>query len=284
MTNKTGTLYIVPTPLGNLEDITLRALRILKSVDLICAEDTRHSQKLLNHFEINTKITSYYREKERKKTPALLSLLREGKNLALISDAGTPAISDPGAILISEAHKAGITVVPLPGASAIPTAFSASGITAPGFLFLGFPPAKTAQRKKLLEQLRNEPLPILFYESPRRIEALLQEALEIFGDRNAFWARELSKNHEELLSEPLSTLLERAESGVKGELVLIICPGEKEEITEEKLTEILLWHRDNSTISVRDVSKKLSQELHISKSAIYQQALSLWKQKDAFPK
>lgn len=271
-----GTLYIVPTPLGNLEDITLRALRILKEVELICAEDTRHSRKLLNHFGISTRLVSYYREKEQEKASGLVPLLEQGKNLALISDAGTPAISDPGAILVAEARRAGIPVVPLPGASAIPTAFSASGITAQGFLFLGFPPAKSTQRKKLLEQLRNEQLPVMFYESPRRIAALLKEALELLGDRDTFWARELSKSHEELLFAPLSKLLERAESGVKGELVIIICPGVKEEIDLNNLEDILLWHRDNSELTVRDVSRKIAKELGVPKSKVYQLALSLW--------
>ncbi len=279
MTKNTGTLYIVPTPIGNLEDITLRALRILKEVDLICAEDTRHSRKLLTHFSINTKLVSYYREKEREKALHFIELLSQGKNLALISDAGTPAISDPGAILVATAHKKDIPVIPLPGASAAITAFSASGIIAPGLLFLGFPPAKSAQRQKLLTEISRQQFPVIFYESPRRIEALLQDALNILGDRHALWARELTKQHEELLYDSLSNLRTRAKEGVKGELVLIICPGKETKPDKKQLEEILRWYRDNNKTTVRDISKELARELKIPKSEIYQMALSLWSEK-----
>ncbi len=279
MTEKTGSIYIVPTPIGNLEDITLRALRILKEVDLICAEDTRHSRKLLTHFGINTKLVSYYREKEKEKAAHFVELLAQGKNLALISDAGTPAISDPGAILVAEARKQNIPIIALPGASAAITAFSASGIIAPGILFLGFPPAKSTQRKKVLQEISTQQFPVIFYESPRRVEALLQDALEILGNRQTFWARELTKKHEELLYCPLSTLLARAKEGVKGELVLIICPGEKSPPDKEQLENLLRWHRDNSNTTVRDISKELAKELKIPKSQIYQLALSLWAEK-----
>ncbi len=279
MTENTGTLYIVPTPIGNLEDITLRALRILREVDLICAEDTRHSRKLLTHFGISTRLVSYYREKEREKTARLTEMLIEGKNLALISDAGTPAISDPGAILVAEAHKRGLPVVALPGASAAITAFSASGITAPGFLFLGFPPAKSTQRRKFLRDLCLQPFPIIFYESPRRIHGFVEDALEILGDRDAFWARELTKNHEQLIFSPLSRLLTEAAGGIKGELVIIICPGQREKPDSSQLAKILRWHRDNSDITVRDISRKLAKELNVAKSEIYQLALTLWAEK-----
>ena len=145
-----GTLYIVPTPIGNLEDITLRSLRILKEVDLIAAEDTRHTKRLLNHFDINTPLISYYREKEVERSKEILRRLREGQNIALVSDAGTPCISDPGAIVVKLLHENGLNVVPLPGPSALTTALSSSGITSSGFLFLGFLPSKKGQRRKLL--------------------------------------------------------------------------------------------------------------------------------------
>ncbi len=279
MTERAGSLYIVPTPLGNLEDITLRALQVLKDVDLICAEDTRHSRKLLTHFGISTKLTSYYREKERQKTENLIKLLKKGKNLALISDAGTPAISDPGAILIGTAHKERIRVIPLPGASAIPTALSASGIIAEGFLFLGFLPAKSSQRKKILKQIRHEQRPVILYESPRRVEKLLEDALEILGDRDAFWARELTKTHEELLSSSFSLLLKRVRTGVKGELVLIVHPAKTKQTGIDNLEEILLWHREHTNTTIKDVSKKVSKELGISRSIVYQKALTLWKER-----
>jgi 16S rRNA (cytidine1402-2'-O)-methyltransferase len=271
-----GTLYIVPTPIGNLEDITLRALRILKEVDLIAAEDTRHSRKLLTHFDIDTRLVSYYREKEAEKARGFVKLLEGGKDLALISDAGTPAISDPGAILVRAVQEAGLTVVPLPGASAVTSAFSASGILSAGYTFLGFPPAKSGARQKFLQKLVHHDLPVVLYESPRRIEALLEDSLKVLGERDAFFARELSKSHEELLSGTLSTLLTRVRKGVRGEFVLIICPAVPEEVSGESLEELLLWHRDNSDISVKDVSKKIAGELGISKSKVYQMALELW--------
>lgn len=279
-TNTQGNLYIIPTPIGNLEDITLRALRILKEVDLIAAEDTRHSKKLLNHFGIGTHLTSYYREKEAEKSSYLLQLIKEGKNIALISDAGTPGISDPGAILVKNAHLQGITVIPLPGASAVTTAMSASGYTGDGFLFIGFPPSKKGQRQKLLASLANSEYPVVFYESPRRIEALLEEALEVYGDRQAFWAREITKSFEDLEANSLSALLEKAKADPnRGEFVLVIYPGQKDEVQGETIEELICWYRDNSELSLKDVSKKLAADLGVSKSVVYQQALSLWNNK-----
>lgn len=276
--NKQGCLYIVPTPIGNLEDITLRALRVLKEVDLIAAEDTRHSKRLLNHFEISTHLTSYYREKEAEKSVYLLQLIKDGQNIALISDAGTPAVSDPGAILVQNAHNQGITVVPLPGPSAVTTAMSASGYTGTGFLFIGFSPSKKGQRQKLLTSLASSEYPVVFYESPRRVEAFLQEALNTFGERDAFWAREITKSYEDLEANTLSGLLEKAKANqIRGEFVLIIYPGQKDEVQGETIEELICWYRDNSDLSLKDVSKKLAADLGVSKSGVYQKALSLWK-------
>lgn len=275
-----GCLYIIPTPIGNLEDITLRALRVMKEVDLLAAEDTRHSRKLLNHFGIDTPLTSYYREKEVEKSIHLIRQIKEGKSIGLISDAGTPGISDPGAVLVQSAHREGVTVVPLPGPSAAATAMSASGYTGSGFLFIGFPPAKKGQRQKLLTSLTSCEYPVVFYESPRRIENFLSEALAIYGDRQALWAREITKAYEDLESAHLSELLDKARSKqIKGEFVLIIHPGEKEDVQGETIEELICWYRDNSELSLKDVSKKLSADLGLSKSVVYQQALSLWKNK-----
>lgn len=277
----TASLYIVPTPIGNLEDITLRALRVLKEVDLIAAEDTRHSKKLLNHFGISTPLISYYREKEAEKSTYILGLIEEGKNIALISDAGTPGISDPGAVLVQKAHLHGIPVVPLPGASAAATAMSACGYTGDGFLFIGFLPTKKGQRKKLLTSLCNAEYPVIFYESPRRIENLLTEALEVFGNREAFWAREISKSFEDLCRATLQELLAySAPENNRGEFVIIIFPGEKEDVQGETLEELICWYRDNSELSLKDVSKKLAADLAVSKSTVYQQALTLYKKKE----
>jgi 16S rRNA (cytidine1402-2'-O)-methyltransferase len=278
---KTGTLYIVPTPIGNLEDITLRALRTLKEVDLIAAEDTRHTKKLLNHFGISTPLISYYREKEAERSEELLLRLAEGKDIALVSDAGTPAISDPGAIIIQRAHLNGLKVVPLPGPSALTTAISGSGFRDSGFLFLGFLPSKKGQRVKALSALVNCEYPVVLYESPHRIDSLLTDALEILGEREAFWARELTKNFEDLQSGNLSHLLEKSKEGRnRGEFVVIINPGVKEEVKGQTLEELITWYRDNSDLSLKDVSRQLSSDLGMSRSHIYQQALALWKQND----
>ena len=275
--NNHGILYIVPTPIGNLEDITLRALRILKEVDLIAAEDTRHTRNLLNHFGIATPLISYYREKEAERSEEILLRLQEGKNIALVSDAGTPAISDPGAVVVRQAHDQGLTVVPLPGPSAVTTALSASGITSAGFLFLGFLPAKSGQRRKALAAIADCEYPVVFYESPHRIDTFLADALEILGDRQAFWARELTKSFEDLQSGNLNDLLAKSSQGRnRGEFVVVICPGSREEAKGQTLEELILWYRDNSELSLKDVSRRLATDLGISRSQIYQQALALW--------
>jgi len=277
----TGTLYIVPTPIGNLEDITLRSLRILKEVDVIAAEDTRHTKRLLNHFNIDTPLISYYREKELERSEEIIRRLQEGQNLALVSDAGTPCISDPGAIVVKLLQEKGLTVVPLPGPSALTTALSASGMTSSGFLFVGFLPAKKGQRRKILRSVSTSEYPVVLYESPHRIDSLLADALEVFGERQCFWARELTKNFEDLQYGTLSSLLKKCLDGRnRGEFVVIIWPGAKEEVQGQTVEELLVWYRDNSELSLKDVSRRLASDLGISRSQIYQQALSLWKEKD----
>ena len=273
-----GTLYIVPTPIGNLEDITLRAIRILKEVDLIAAEDTRHSKKLLNHLDIRTPLISYFREKEAQRGAEIIAILRTGKNVALISDAGTPAISDPGSVLLRLAHDHNIKVVPLPGPSALTTALCATGFDHTGFLFLGFPPAKKGQRRKFLNSVTNCDYPVVMYESPRRITGLLEDALDIFGNRQAFWARELTKSFEELQRADLQTLYDKACSDKnRGEFVLVICPGEKEMVKGDTIEELIVWYRDNTELSLKDVSKRIASDLGVSRSQVYQKALELWK-------
>ncbi len=278
---KAGTLYIIPTPIGNLEDITLRSLRILGEVDLIAAEDTRHTKRLLNHFGINTPLISYYREKEIERSEEILSRLQEGQNIALVSDAGTPCISDPGAVVVKLVAENGLTVVPLPGPSAMTTALSASGITESGFLFLGFLPSKKGQRRKLLSSLLTSNYPIVLYESPHRIDSLLGDALEIFGERQCFWARELTKTFEDLQHGTLSSLLAKSREGRnRGEFVVIIWPGVEEKVQGQTVEELIVWYRDNSDLSLKDVSLRLASDLGISRSQIYQQALTLWKETD----
>ncbi len=280
-TTQTGTLYIVPTPIGNLEDITLRCLRILKEVDLIAAEDTRHTKRLLNHFAIDTPLISYYREKEIERSEEILRRLQEGQNIALVSDAGTPGISDPGAVVVQLLHQNGLTVVPLPGPSALTTALSGSGMSSAGFLFLGFLPSKKGQRRKLLTSLVASEYPIVLYESPHRIDALLQDALTLFGERQCYWARELTKNFEDLQHGNLSSLLAKSREGKnRGEFVVIIWPGIQEQVQGQTVEELLLWYRDNSELSLKDVSRRLADDLGLSRSQIYQQALGLWQEKE----
>ncbi|MBA3007341.1 MAG: 16S rRNA (cytidine(1402)-2'-O)-methyltransferase [Proteobacteria bacterium] len=273
-----GILYVVATPIGNLEDITLRALRILQEVDLIAAEDTRHTKHLLNHFEIHTPLISYYREKEAERSEELVQKLLSGETIALVSDAGTPGISDPGAVLVKKARTAGITIVPLPGPSALTAALSAAGITDGSFLFLGFPPSKKGQRQKLLSSFVEAPWALVFYESPHRIQALLVDVLATLGDRQAFWARELSKVYEDLQAGSISQLLELA-TGKKnrGEFVLIVHPAStQQQATGKNVEEILLWYKENTELSLKDVSHRIANDLGISRSNVYQMALELW--------
>lgn len=275
-----GTLYITATPIGNLEDITLRALRILKEVNVIAAEDTRHTRKLLTHFEISTPLISYYREREQERSIQLVERILEGESIALVSDAGTPGISDPGAVLVSLAQRKGITIVPVPGPSALATALSVSGIADSSFLFLGFAPSKKSQRKTLLTSLIDHPHPIVFYESPRRIQGLLSDILEIMGDRNGFWARELTKAHEDLQAGKISALLDIASDGKnRGEFVIIVQPGKIIKAEGDNVEELLTWYRDNTLLTVKDVSRKIASDLGLSRSAVYQNALVIYKKK-----
>lgn len=277
-----GTLFIAATPIGNLEDISLRCLRILKEVDLIAAEDTRHTRKLLTHFNISTPLISYYREKEIQRSTQLVERLVGGESIALVSDAGTPGISDPGAVLVAQARIKDINIVPLPGASALTTTLSVSGLTNPHFLFLGFAPSKKSQRHSLLTSLKNSPWSLVFYESPRRIQNLLSDIFKILGDREGFLARELTKKYEELSTGRVSTLIElTASKKSRGEYVLIIEPDREKEICAEgdNLQELLLWYRDNTDMTLKDVSRKLAGDLGLSRSHVYQQALDIYKRK-----
>lgn len=276
-----GTLYVVATPIGNLEDITLRALKILKEVDLIAAEDTRHTKKLLNHFGINTPLISYYREKEQERGRELLEKLRSGLNIALVSDAGTPAISDPGAVVVELCHQEEIAVSPIPGPSALTAALSCSGFSDGRFFFIGFSPAKKNQRRKLLDSLVHSQYPVVFYEAPRRIKGFLSEALESLGNREILWAREITKSYEEFRRSSLQELVDDKDNlTTKGEFVLIISPADNVKKPEgENVEELLIWYRDNSDLSLKDTCRQLASDLGLSRSQVYQQALSIWKDK-----
>lgn len=218
-----GVLYIVSTPIGNLEDITLRALRILKEVDLIACEDTRVTLKLLNKYGLKKRLISYYQPKELSRLPSLLRLLREGKKIALVSDAGTPGISDPGYRLIKAAIDENIPVVPIPGASALTAALCASGLPVNRVLFIGFPPSKEGKIKRLLESLKEETGTIVFFIPMRKLLTFLQLAREILGNRKAVIARELTKVHEEFIRGRLEELTCQLQDKIlKGEATLLI--------------------------------------------------------------
>ena len=218
-----GTLFIVATPIGNLEDITLRALRVLKEVDIIAAEDTRHSKKLLNHYGISKPLISYWGERERVRSEIVLSHLRDGLSVALISDAGTPGISDPGSVLIKKAIDEGIEVVPVPGASALITALSVSGLRTDEFVFLGFLPQKASERKKTLIELSYEKRTIVFYESPHRLMDTLYDMKEHFGSRMTCIIKEITKLYEKAYRGVLLDIIAEIERDkVKGEYVVMV--------------------------------------------------------------
>jgi 16S rRNA (cytidine1402-2'-O)-methyltransferase len=218
-----GTLFIVSTPIGNLEDVTLRALRILKEVEAVACEDTRQTIKLLNAYDIRKRLISYFQPRERQRVPEIIALLKSGKDVALVSDAGTPGISDPGFPLIREALKEGLRVVPIPGPSALSAALSASGLPTHRVLFAGFPPPKKEATRKLLASLKDENATLVFYLPVRRIPEFLAAVLETLGDRRIVIARELTKLHEEFIRGTASELLEAAgKRTFKGEATVLI--------------------------------------------------------------
>ncbi len=276
-----GNLYIVATPIGNLEDMTQRATRILNEVDLIAAEDTRHTIKLLNHFAIHTPMVSYFREKEARRTTELIDRLLDGESIALVSDAGTPGISDPGALLVNSARQAGIPIIPVPGASALTAALSCAGLEPGSFLFIGFAPPKTSARKKLFDSLSASPYPLVFYESPHRIGPFVRDAYSVFGNRTVLWAREISKKYEEIEETELEMLTARIDAEkIRGELVLVIHPGNQDEPEAESLEEILAWYHQNTTLSLKDVCRKVAADMGIGRSDVYKLALMIWNKQE----
>lgn len=266
-----GTLYIVATPIGNLEDLTFRALRILKEVDLIAAEDTRHTRKLLTHYGIATALTSYYDQIESEKAPALIEQLQAGKNLALVSDAGTPGISDPGYRLIKGAWEAGISVVPIPGASTLTALLSVGGLPTDKFVFEGFLSAKHGQRQKALERLKQEERTLVFFESPHRLLDTLADLEHILGDRQIVIGRELTKMFEELrrgqVSEVRRLLQDRE---IKGEVALLVAGWNPDEPRSEALPldeEIRLLL--NEGLSLKEIAHVVSERRGIPKREVY---------------
>ncbi|MBD2358816.1 16S rRNA (cytidine(1402)-2'-O)-methyltransferase [Tolypothrix sp. FACHB-123] len=275
---KPGTLYVVGTPIGNLEDITFRAVRILQNVDLIAAEDTRHTGKLLQHFQIQTGQISYHEHNRSSRIPELLEHLTNGKAIALVSDAGMPGISDPGYELVKACVEAGITVVPIPGASAAIAALSASGLPTDRFVFEGFLAAKTQQRREYLESLQTESRTLIFYESPHRLRDTLQDLGETFGsDRQIVLARELTKFYEEFwrgtIAEAISHYSQREP---QGEYTLVVAgtPASQPQLTEAEL-KAELEQMMRQGISRSQASRQLAKFTSLPRRQIYQLALSI---------
>lgn len=275
-----GTLYVVATPIGNLEDITHRALRMLREVDIIACEDTRHTRKLLNHYGIKTKVTSYHDHNERERTVELLQALASGANVAIVSDAGTPSISDPGFRLVSEAGAQGLPVVALPGPTALIAALVASGLPTDEFFFAGFLPARSGERHARLTKLRELPATLIFYEAPHRIAATLKDAHEILGERRAVVARELTKLHEEIARGRLSELAERFGSGerARGEIVLLIdrTPIESELTNAAGVRNIatLVAGFEAAGLDHRAALKKAARELGLTRDEAYRRLVA----------
>src|SRR5262245_41113210 len=272
---RTGCLYLVATPIGNLEDITLRALRILKEADQIACEDTRHTQKLLIHYNISKPLVSYHEHNEMTRAPELVLAMEQGQQIALVSDAGMPLVSDPGYRLVTLALRHHISVTPIPGPSALLAALSASGLPNEEFLFAGFLPPRTGERRRALERLRIEDRTIILYEAPHRIEETLVDAHEILGDRPACIAREVTKLHEEFRRGSLAELAASlSDKPARGEITLLIGPVPTEEKSAQRDTSQSLAERVDELIRQAKLDRKealklAAKERGLSKRAAY---------------
>ena len=267
-----GTLYVVATPIGNLEDITFRALRVLREVAVIAAEDTRRTARLLQHYSISTPTTSLHEHNERVRSRTLVARLQAGESVALVSDAGTPAISDPGALLVAAVHEAGIRVEPVPGPSAALAAVSASGLAADQILFVGFPPSRSNARKGWFRDLSRERRLIVFYEAPHRIRESLQDLLAEMGDRPVAIARELTKAHEELAVRPISQHISCIKDG-RGEYTVVVSAFAgvegHPELPDERTLLAEFGEMTNKRASRRDAVRQLAERYHLAPKSMY---------------
>jgi len=271
-----GTLHIVPTPIGNLEDMTYRAVRILSEVDLIAAEDTRHSLKLLNHFGISKPLTSYFDHNQQLKGERILDALRQGKNVALISDAGTPCVSDPGFNLVRDAVAEGIAVTPLPGPCAAITALSGSGLPSDCFTFAGFPPSRQGKRRAFLADMAALPGTLMLYEAPHRLEATLIDIRATLGERQLVIARELTKIYEEFIRGTVTSVLEAvAQHKVRGEVVILIAPGAPVARETESLDSVVQRLVLGEGMTVKDAARKAAEITGCSRNEAYAVALKV---------
>jgi 16S rRNA (cytidine1402-2'-O)-methyltransferase len=273
----TGILYLCATPIGNLEDITLRVLRILKEVDIIAAEDTRYTIKLLNHYNIKTSLTSYYEHNKAEKGPYLIKKLKEGKNIALVSDAGTPGISDPGSDIVKLCIEEKLKVVPVPGATAMITALIASGLNTEKFMFEGFLTMNKKKRMKHLESIKNDTHTIIFYEAPHKLKATLKDMYNVLGNRKIVLCRELTKKYEQFISLNLEEAVEKYnDEEPRGEYVIVI-EGEKIENIESKDREFYLSMSVEEHINMyleqgfikKEALKLVAKDRGISKREVY---------------
>ena len=267
-----GKLYIVATPIGNLEDITLRALRILKEVDLIAAEDTRQTLKLLNHFEISKPLISYHRHNEDIKSNILIEKLKNGENIALVSDAGTPGICDPGEDVIKKAIEENIEVIPIPGACALINALIASGLNTSEFLFFGFLPLNKKLRKEKFEEIKKSEKTIIIYEAPHKKKNTLQDLKDVINDRKIVLSRELTKIHEEFIRKNINELLDNIDN-LKGEMILIIEGNKKEKNEENELNFLSIEEHykyyEKQGYDKKEIIKKIAKDRNVNKNEIY---------------
>ncbi len=277
---RTSTLFLVATPIGNLEDISLRALRVLREADLIACEDTRHTARLLRHYGIATPRESHHEHNEASHTRRLVDLLREGKNIALVSDAGTPLLSDPGYSLVRACRQEGFTVVPIPGPSAAVAALTASGLPTESFFFAGFLPPKKGLRRKKLQEVAGVPATLIFYEAPHRLLAALEDLCEVLGARQACLARELTKIHEEWLHGTLPEILDalRARSQILGEITLLVDRGNPESVPAQadwpaSIAQHLQEEMQRTGASQKEALKAIARQRGISRKEAYRQLL-----------
>ena len=271
-----GKLFLVATPIGNLEDITIRAIRVLKEVDLIAAEDTRHTLKLLNHYDIKKPLISYYRETEKIKSEILIEKLLEGKNIALVSDAGTPGISDPGEEIVKKAIENNIEIHPIPGACAFVNALICSGLNTKEFIFVGFLSTNKKEKINKLEQLKEENKTLIFYEAPHKLIKTLETLLEIFGNRKVVLAREITKIHEEYIRGTIAEILEN-HAELRGEFVILL-EGNTDEKKKNSLSQISLEEQYNiylkQGLEKKEIIKKIAKDRNTNKNEIYQYFLN----------
>lgn len=267
-----GTLYVVATPIGNLDDITLRAIKVLQGVDVIAAEDTRHTLKLLNHLEISKPLISYHRHNEDIKTEVLIEKLLDEQNIALVSDAGTPGICDPGEVVIKKCIEEGIEVIPIPGACAMINALIASGIDTREFTFLGFLPLNKKSRKEKLEEIKASRKTMILYEAPHKLQSTLKDLSDILEERQIVLARELTKIHEEFIRGTIKEIMEQAEN-LKGEMVLMI-EGNHTIETENNFEHLSLEEHyrmyEKQGMEKKEIIKKIAKDRGLSKNEVYQ--------------